>query len=382
MDFALTQDQISLKNDIINFARKELNDNIIERDKEGEFSRELWLKCANMGILGLPIDEKFGGLGLDAVSTAIALEAFGYGCEDSGLVFSICAHLLACTIPIWKFGNDKQKQKYLPKLIDGSLIAVNGMTEPSSGSDAFNMSTKAARTEHGYKINGTKTFSSNGPVADLAVLYALTDSSKGYYGGVSVFLLESNTKGYNPGQKFDKMGLRTSPIGELVLEDVEVTDNALLGGLGAGPVIFNYSMDWERICIAATHVGKIQRLLEIAISYSKTRKAAGQKISNYQAISHKIADIKIRLEAARFLVYHAAWMLDQKKNVTMHASITKVFVSESLLKIASDVLQILGGYGFMTEYEVERAVRDSYGSTIYSGTNEVQRNIIARWLGL
>jgi alkylation response protein AidB-like acyl-CoA dehydrogenase len=382
MDFSLTEEQQTLRNGIIHFAKKELNGNMIERDRNQEFSRDLWNKCGAMGLQGLPVDEKYGGLGLSALSTAIALEALGYGCEDGGLVFSLCAHLLACVIPVWKYGTEEQKGKYLKPLANGELIAVNGMTEPSSGSDAFNMSTRAVPDGHGFRINGTKTLSSNAPVADIALLYAVTDPGKQYYGGISVFLVETSTTGFKPGQKYEKMGLRTSPIGELVLEDVFVPEGSVIGGLGAGPAVFGYSMDWERICIGATHLGTMQRLLEKAVKYSCTRKSSGKKIASYQAISHKIADMKIRLEASKSLVYRAAWLLDQGKNVTIDASIAKVFVSEALIKSASDTLQIFGGYGFMTEYEVERIVRDSFGGTIYSGTNEVQRNIIARWLGL
>lgn len=382
IDFGYTEDQLNLKKEIIRFAKKELNNNVIERDRQQTFSRDLWQKCGEMGLQGLPVPEEYGGLGLNAVSTAIALEGLGYGCEDGGLVFSICAHLLACVIPVWKYANEEQKQKYLPRLCDGSIIAVNGMTEPSSGSDAFNMSTKALPDKDGFRITGTKTFSSNGPVADLAILYAMSDVDKGYYGGISVFLIERDTPGYIPGQKFEKMGLRTSPIGEIVLDNAFVPAKAVLGGLGAGPTIFAYSMDWERICIAAAHIGTMERLLEKAIKYSKTRKASGNKISSYQAISHKIVDMKIRIETSRNLVYKAAWLLDKGKHVTMDASITKVYVSEALIKCAMDTVQIFGGYGFTTEYEVERILRDSMAGTIYSGANEVQRNIIARWLGL
>ena len=342
----------------------------------------MWLKCGEMGFQGLPVDEKYGGLGLDPLSTALALEALSYGCEDGGLVFSICAHLLACVIPIWKYGSEEQKEKYLPGLCSGKLIAVNGMTEPQSGSDAFSMTTKARKDENGFFITGRKTFSSNGPIADIAVLYAVTDPKKGYYGGITAFIVEKNTPGFQDGQEFEKMGLRTSKIGELVLDDVFVTHDAVLGGIGAGPTIFAVSMDWERICIGASHAGTMQRILEKSLEYARTRQASGKKIGSYQAISHKIADMKMRLEASRLLSYKAAWELDKVRSVTMDASITKVFASESLLKITMDALQIFGGYGFMTEYEVERAVRDAMGSTLYSGTSEIQRNIIARWLGL
>ena len=382
MDFSLSDDQQTLRKEIIRFAQNELNDAVGERDRTQEFSHALWLKCGQMGFQGLPVDEEFGGGGMDPLTTAIALEALGYGCRDSGLVFSICAHLLACVIPIWKFGSDEQKKRYLPGLCSGKIIAVNAMSEPGSGSDAFSMRTSAVKDGAGYRITGTKTFSSNGPVADLALVFALTDPAKGYHGGVTAFLVEKSTPGFRVGQKFEKMGLRTSPMGELVFENVFVPSEAAIGGAGAGSTIFTHSMDWERICLFATHVGTMERLLETSIEYARTRSQFGQAIGKFQAISHKIVDMKVQLEAARLLVYRAAWFLDKRRSVSLDASMAKLFVSEALVKTALDTVQIFGGYGYMTEYEVERALRDAVGSTLYSGTSEMQRNIISRWLGL
>jgi len=382
MDFSLTEDQLALRNEIIRFARNELNEGVIERDREQIFPHELWLKCGEMGFQGLPVPEEYGGSGLDPLSTAIALEALGYGCRDGGLVFSISAHLLSCVVPIWKYGSEEQKRRYLPGLCKGALIAVNAMTEPGSGSDAFSLSTKAEPVGEGFRINGTKTFCSNGPIADLALIFALTDPEKRSYGGVTAFLVERGTPGFQTSKKFDKMGLRTSPLGELIFEDVYVPGEAVLGGVGAGTTIFTYVMDWERICLFASHIGTMEHLLEKSIEYARTRKQFGQPIGKFQAISHRIADMKVMLEAARLLVYKAAWHLDRARNVPLDGSIAKLFVSESLIKIALDTVQVLGGYGYMTEYEIERVLRDAVGSTLYGGTSEVQRNIIARWLGL
>lgn len=382
MDFALTEDQEMLRDEIIQFARRELNKDIIERDRAQQFPRDLWLKCGEMGLQGLPVPEEYGGAGLDALSTAIALEALGYGCEDGGLSFSICAHLLACVIPIINHGTEEQKQKYLPKLSSGELIAVNAMSEPGSGSDAYNMKTRAIKDGDGYRINGTKIWSTNGPIADLAVLYAVTDPDKGYYGGTSVFLVDKDTPGFSPGQKFEKMGLRTSPIGEIVIEDMWLPDSALVGGEGAGTTVFTQSMEWERVCIGAKHCGTMQRLLDKSLAYANERTAFGQTIGTYQAVSHKIVDMKVRLEASRLLSYNAATRLDKARDVAIDASMTKIFVSEALVQTALDTVQIFGGNGFTTDYEVERSLRDSIGGKIYSGTNEIQRNILAKWLGL
>lgn len=382
MDFSLTEEQRLLRQEIRKFASQELNDGVIERDRDQVFSRELWRCCAGMGLTGLVVSEEFGGGGLDALHTAIALEAFGYGCEDSGLVFSVCAHLLACVVPLAKFGNEEQKQRYLPGLCDGTLIAANAMSEPDSGSDAFAMRTRAEPDGDGFRINGTKVFISNSPVADLALVFAVTDAEKGFHGGVTAFLVDRDTPGFEASQKFEKMGLRTSPLGELVFEDMHVPATAIIGGVGGGASLFTHSTDWERTCLFASHVGTMERLLEKAVAYARTRKQFGQAIGKFQAIAHKIADMKIDLEAARLLTYQAAWRLDNTRSASLDAAIAKVFVSQGLQRIALDAVQIFGGYGFMTEYEMERAVRDAVGSTLYSGTTELQKNIIARWLGL
>ena len=382
MDFSFTEEQTILRKEIVRFAHLELNSGISERDRHQIFPRDLWLKCGAMRLQGLAVPEEYGGSGLDGLSSAIALEALGYGCRDAGLVFAIGAHLLSCVIPIWKFGTSEQKDRYLPRLCDGTLIAVNAMSEPGSGSDAFAMTTRADPVGNGFRINGTKTFSSNGPVADLALVFAITDGDKGYHGGVTAFLVEKGTAGFRTGQKFEKMGLRTSLIGELVFEDVYVPPDAILGGVGAGAMLFTHAMDWERVCLFASHVGTMERLMEKAIEYARTRTQFGQPIGKFQAISHRIADMKVQLEAARLLTYKAAWRLEQTRSVSLDACIAKLFVSESLLSVALGTVQIFGGYGFMVDYEVERALRDAVGSTLYSGTSEMQRNIIARWLGL
>jgi alkylation response protein AidB-like acyl-CoA dehydrogenase len=382
MDFSLSEEQQILRETIIRFASKELNDGIIERDRDQSFSRALWDHCGQMRLQGLPVPEEYGGSGLDPLTTAIALEAFGYGCRDSGLVFSLCAHLLSCVIPIWKYGNDEQKRRYLPGLCNGALIGVHAMTEPDSGSDAFSMTTKAQPDDAGFRINGTKTFISNGPIADVVIVFAVTNPDKGYYGGITAFLVEKGTPGFRASQKFEKMGLRTAPLGELVFDDVIVGADAVLGGLGGGSSIFTHAMDWERICLFASHVGTMERLLEKSVEYASTRKQFGQTIGKFEAVSHRVANMKMQLEAARLLVYKAASQLDKTKTVSLAASIAKLFVSESLLRSALDVVQIHGGYGYMVEFEVERALRDAVASTIYSGTSEMQRNIIARWMGL
>lgn len=381
MDFTLSPEQKALRESIRAFAKAELNDDLIARDRDQVFRRDLWKKCGDMMLQGLPVPEEYGGAGADGLTTAIALEALGYGCEDSGLVFAVCAHLLSCVVPFWKHGSEEQKRKYLPDLCDGTLVGVHAMTEPDSGSDAYNMRTTATPDGDGWRINGTKTFISNGPEADVIVVFAVTDKAKGFHGGITTFILEKTTPGFSS-RKIEKMGIRTAPFGELFFDNVYVGPDAILGQLGGGGQSFVHTMDWERVCLFAGHVGTMERLVETAVTYARTRQQFGQPIGKFQAIQHKVADMKMRLEASRLLVYKAAAMLDKSKMVGLDASIAKVFVSESLVQVAMDTMQIHGGYGYCTEYQVERQVRDALGSTLYSGTSEMQRQTIARWMGL
>jgi alkylation response protein AidB-like acyl-CoA dehydrogenase len=240
----------------------------------------------------------------------------------------------------------------------------------------------AERDDSGWRLNGSKTFISNGPEADVVVVFAITDAEKRFHGGVTAFLVDRSTPGFSSGQRFAKMGLRTSPVGELTFDNAWVPDDALLGPPGGGSAVFGTAMEWERALLVAAHVGTIERLLETSVKYARTRNQFGQAIGKFQAVAHKVADMKVQLEAARLLVYRTASRLTTSRSISLDASITKLFVSETLVKCALDAVQLHGGYGFMEEYEVERALRDAVGSTLYSGTSEMQRNIVSRWLGL
>lgn len=382
MDFTLSDEQKQLRDGIVRFARGVLNEGAGARDASQEFPRELWRRCGEMGLQGLPAPEAYGGSAADPLTCAVALEALGYGCRDGGLVFSLAAHMLACVVPIARHGTDAQRARYLPGLCDGTRVGAHAITEPGSGSDTFAMTLRATRVEGGWRLSGTKTFISNGPVADVIVVFAVTDPGKGFHGGVTAFVVERGLPGFHSGQAFEKMGLRTSPVGELVFEDARVGDDAVLGTVGGGASVFTTAMEWERTLLVAAHVGTIERLLETSIAYARTRTQFGQAIGKFQAVSHRIADMKVQLEAARLLTYRAASRLTSSRGAALDASIAKLFVSESLVKAALDTIQLHGGNGFMVEYEVERTLRDAVGSTIYSGTSEMQRNIIARWLGL
>jgi alkylation response protein AidB-like acyl-CoA dehydrogenase len=381
MDFSLTEEQEELRQQIVRLARNELNDGVVDRDADGTFPRDAWKKCAALGIQGLPVPEEFGGQGADPVTIVLALEALGYGCTDNGLVFSIGAHLWACATPIAKFGTEEQKRRWLPGLSDGSLIGGQAMTEPGTGSDAFGLRTTARRDGDRWVLNGAKTFATNAPVADVLVVFASTDPSK-RFGGISAFLVEPGTPGMTVGNPLHKMGLRTSPMSEVAFDECAIPETALLGGVGAGVVVFNHSMDWERSCILANTVGAMQRQLERSIEYANERAQFGQPIGKFQAVSHRIADMKVRLETARLLLYQQAWKKSRGRTSPLDAAMVKLYLSECFLHSSLDALQIHGGYGYMAEYELEREVRDAVGSRLYSGTSDIQRNIIAAYLGL
>jgi alkylation response protein AidB-like acyl-CoA dehydrogenase len=381
MDFSWNDEQVSLKETIIKFAKKELNDDIIARDKKSEFSWAGWKKCAELGIQGLPLPEKYGGSNADILTIILAMEGLGYGCRDNGLLFAINSHLWSGEIPILHFGNEMQKDKYLPKLCKGELIGGHAMTEPDSGSDAFSLKTTAVKKHDKYLINGSKMFITNAPIADLIIVFAITDKTKGF-AGVSAFIVEKDTPGLTISLAIEKMGLKTSPIGELVFEDCEVPIENLLGREGLGASIFNSEMEWERSCLFACHLGAMERQIEICIRYAKERRQFGKPIGKFQSIANKIADMKVEIELSKLMLYKIGWLKQNGKPAILEAAIAKLYTSESYVKSSLDAIQIHGGYGYSTEFEIERQLRDSVGSTIYSGTSEVQRDVIARWLGL
>jgi alkylation response protein AidB-like acyl-CoA dehydrogenase len=380
LDFAWNEEQAAFRKEVLRFAREELKDDVIARDHNEEFSRPLWEKCAKFGIQGLPIPVEYGGGGADILTTVCALEALGYGCHDNGLLFSINAHMWSSEIPIWNFGTEAQKKKYLPGLVSGGL-GLHAMTEPGSGSDAYSLKTRAERKGDRYVLNGSKTFSSNAPNADVTIVFANLDPTRGP-NGVTAFLVDKGTPGFTVGRKLHKMGLRTSPMAEIALQDCEIPVENLLGKEFGGQAVFTSSMEWERICILASHLGAMQRIMETCVKYAKERKQFGEPIGKFPAIANKIADMDVRLETGRLVLYKAAWMKSQGRHPLREASIAKLYVSEACVKSCLDAIQLHGGYGYMTEYELERELRDAIAGTIYSGTSEVHRVIIANMQGL
>jgi alkylation response protein AidB-like acyl-CoA dehydrogenase len=284
-------------------------------------------------------------------------------------------------MPIFRFGTEDQKRRYLPRLCSGEWIGAHGMSEPDSGSDAFSLRTRAERRGEGYLLNGTKTFVSEAPLADVYVVFATVDPAKGAL-GVTGFLLERGQPGFSVGRDIEKMGLRTSPMAELVLQDCFVPEANRLGREGRGAQVFNDSMEWERGCILAGAVGGMARMLDDSIRYVKGRRQFGQPVGHFQAVANRVVDMRVRLETARLFLYRAAWAKERGQDASVAATLAKLVVSEAWVESALDGVRLRGGYGYATEYQAERELRDSVGGLIASGTSDIQRNLLARALGL
>jgi len=379
--FELTPEQHQLQRSAIEFARSGLGGSRIQADRDEVFDLDGWRACGRFGVHGMPIPETYGGLGLGLSALLAVMEGLGYGTRDQGLLFSINAHLWTNSIPILKYGTEEQRARYLPGLSSGALIGANGASEPDAGSDVFSMRTRAVRDGDHYVLSGTKTFVTNGPVADLAVVYATVDPRLGAT-GITAFIVERDTPGMTVSRRLDKMGLRTSPMAEMIFEDCRVPVANRLGREGRGAQVFECSMEWERGCILATCLGAMRRQLEACMAHARSRKQFGRPIGKFQSVANKIVDMKVRLVTCRPLVYRIGLLKDTNRSATEEAAIAKLHVSECFVKSSLDAIQVFGGYGYMTEQEIERDLRDAVGSTIYSGTSEIQRNIIASCLGL
>lgn len=381
MSFELTRAQRALQEEVIRFAREELASDLVRRDAEGEFSRELWQRVADAGVLGLLVPEGYGGRGADLVSVLAAMEGLGYGCADNGLLFAIGAHVWACTMPILHFGTAEQKRRYLPGLRDGRLIGANAATEPAAGSDVFSAVTRAEPEGDAFVLRGEKTYVTNAPVADLFLVLASTDPDLGS-AGLSTFLVERQMPGLSVRGPSGKMGMRTAHMGDVALDGVRVAAGQLLGRPGAGMAIFNTLITWERACILAGAVGTMRRQLERTIARARARRQFGQPIGRFQAVAHRIVEMKLRLETSRLLLYRVGWQLQRGERATLESALTKLHISEAFLASSLDAVQIHGAHGYLTEQEIERDVRDAIAGRIYSGTSEIQRNIVAACLGL
>lgn len=387
MDFEFSADQRKRYDEILHGARARLG-------HASGFSRARWREAANLGLTGLCVPASYGGCGLGALDTALSLEAFGRGCPDTGLVFAVCAHLLACAVPMRDFGTEEVRKRWLPGIAGGELIAANAITEDEAGSDTSHLDVTAARgvwgdrspqlvgTDGGYYVlDGEKSFASNAPVADVLVAYA-TSSPGGGFLGTSAFALPSDTDGVTTGSPLEKMGLEGCLASRVTFTGCRIPADLRLGREGQGAEIFAHSMNWERACLFAAYVGLMDTQLDRCVAHARSRRQFGRAIGKFQAVSHRVAGMRQRLEASRLLLYRACWMIDNERPAQAAAALAKVAVSEAAVANSLDAIQIFGGGGYLAAQGIERNLRDCVPSRLFSGTNDIGRELIAREAGL
>ncbi|HTC95105.1 MAG TPA: acyl-CoA dehydrogenase [Terriglobales bacterium] len=377
MDFQLNDEQLQLKKSVREFAEREIAPNVMKWDEEGEFPLAVIKELGKLGLLGVIFPTEYGGADMGYVEYVTAIEELSRVDGSVGII--VAAHTSLCTNHIFVAGNEEQKRKYVPKLASGEFIGAWGLTEPGSGSDAGGARCTAVRKGDNWIINGTKTFCTNGHYADVVVVIAVTDKAAHTH-GLSAFLVDKGTKGFRPGKKENKLGLRASDTAELIFEDCVVPASHLLGKEGDGFIDAMRILDGGRISIAALSLGIAQGAFDAALKYSKQRKQFGKAISEFQAIQWKLADMATEIDAARLLTMRAAAMKDAGEKTTMESSMAKLFASETAVKCANEGVQIHGGYGFIKDYPAEKFYRDVKLCTIGEGTSEIQRMVIARQL--
>ncbi|MGG7164479.1 acyl-CoA dehydrogenase [Clostridium ihumii] len=374
MNFSLTKEQEFVKQMVREFAETEVKPLAAEIDVTEEFPMENVKKMAKYHMMGIPFSTELGGAGGNNLSYAIAVEELSRVCGSTGVILS--AHTSLCATPIDMFGTEEQKQKYLVPLAKGEKIGAFGLTEPNAGTDAAGQQTTAVLDGDHYVLNGSKIFITNGGVADVFIIFAMTDKSQGTR-GISAFIVEKGFKGFSIGKVEDKLGIRASSTTELVFEDCIVPKENLLGKEGKGFKIAMQTLDGGRIGIAAQALGIAQGALDEAVEYMKERKQFGRSLSKFQGLQWMIADMEVKVEAARLLVYKAAFNKDNKLPYTVEAARAKLFAAETAMEVTTKAVQIFGGYGYTKDYPVERMMRDAKITEIYEGTSQVQRMVIA-----
>ena len=377
MDFEYTPEQIHLRKSVREFAASEIAPHVMEWDEEQIFPLEVIKKLGRLGYLGSIFPEQYGGAGLGYIEYSIIIEELSRVDGSVGII--VAAHTSLCSNHIYKSGTDEQKERYLSKLATGEWIGCWSLTEPEAGSDAAGTRTTATRQGECWVLNGAKTFTTNAHYADVCVAMAMTDRGAAQH-GISAFIIEKNTPGFRTGKKENKLGLRASATGEVIFENCRLPATQLLGRRGEGFVDSLRTLDGGRISIAALALGMAQGAYDAALKYAKLRKQFGRPISEFQAIQHKLVDMATEIDAARLLIYRAAWMLDRGRRVTRESAMAKLFASEAAVRIANEAVQIHGGYGFIKDYPVEKFYRDAKLCTIGEGTSEIQRLVIARQL--
>ena len=379
MDFSFTQEQHDLYASTRDFAAKVVAPGAVERDRDGRFDRAVWDALAGQGLMGMPIPEEHGGAGGSIIDTCLVGEAIAEGGRDAGLMLSLGAHWVIGAAPIWLHGSAEQQKQWLPGLCDGTFIGSYAVTEPEVGSDAGSVRTTARRDGDDWIINGSKTFITNGPIADVCTVVARTNPDASSGTGISAFTIPTNTPGFSVGREIDKMGCRSSPTSEIWLEECRVPGDYMLGPEGEALWRITFEcFDWERTVMVASALGGMKALLDETVAYAKARKQFGKPISSFQAIAHKLADMRINYEIARTMVYRAAWLKQEKKDHTLEASVAKTLMGKLTVENALEAIQIHGGNGYTRDFAPERALRDSKLLSIGGGTTEIQKMIISR----
>ena len=377
MDFQLSDEQQQLRKSVREFAEREILPHVMEWDEAAKFPLEIVKELGRLGLMGIIFPAGYGGADMGYVEYAMAIEELSRVDGSVGII--VAAHTSLCSNHIFIAGDETQKQKYIPKLATGEFIGAWGLTEPNSGSDAGGARCSAVRKGNNWVLNGTKTFITNGSYADVYVVVAVTDKTNGTH-GLSAFVVEKGTKGFRPGKKENKLGLRASDTSELIFEDCEIPADHLLGKEGDGFIDAMRVLDGGRISIAALGLGMAQGAYESALKYSKQRKQFGKAIAEFQAIQWKLADMAVEIDAARLLTQRAAWLKDNNMKTTLESSMAKLYTSEVAVRAANEAVQIHGGYGFIKDYPAEKFYRDVKLCTIGEGTSEIQRMVISRQL--
>lgn len=377
MYFKLSEEHEMLRKTVRDFARKEVEPTAAERDEQERFDMNIFKKMANLGLTGIPWPEEYGGIGSDYLAYVIAVEELSRVCASTGVTLS--AHTSLAGWPLFKFGTEEQKQKYLTPMALGEKIGAYGLTEPGSGSDAGGMRTHASEDGDYYVLNGSKIFITNGGIADLYIVFAITDPSSKHK-GTTAFIIEKDFEGFSVGKKESKLGIRSSPTTEIIFEECKVPKENILGQIGEGFKIAMMTLDGGRNGIAAQAVGIAQGALDAAVAYAKEREQFGKPIAAQQGISFKLADMATSIEAARLLTYQAAWLESKGLPYGKESAMSKLFAGDTAMKVTTEAVQVFGGYGYTKDYPVERYMRDAKITQIYEGTQEIQRLVISRML--
>jgi alkylation response protein AidB-like acyl-CoA dehydrogenase len=383
MEQDLTSNFQQYRDEVAAFAHKLLREDVAQRDEKSIFSRQLWKECANFGILALAAPKAFGGQEeeVNILRAIRAMEGFSYGGRDNGFSLALNAQMWAVQLTINAFGTEDQKQRFLPRLVSGEWMGAHALTETEAGSDVYAMKMTAEKVEGGYVLNGSKRYVTLAPEADIALVFANARPEMGRW-GITAFIVERSFEGYEAGPNEPKMGLRTVPFGDITLKDCFVPDENRLGQEGAGFSVGSHSLEYDRCGTLASNLGAMERQLEESVDYARKRKQFGQAIGKFQSVSNRIADMKLRLETARLLLYNLVKKMQSKEPAMLESSMLKLYLSESFVASSLDAIRIQGGHGYLSSSETERDLRDAIGGIIYAGTSDIQRNIIAQLTGL